>query len=141
MNVDKTKKVMGILNLTPDSFYDGGIYSAHTADGVWRADVNFALRIMALMIEQSVDIIDIGSVSTRPGSVPPTTEQEWARMADVLAAVRRAYPSLTISIDTYRAEIARRAVGESADIINDVAGGDMQYIRKIIFNFRQDYTY
>jgi dihydropteroate synthase len=125
MNIDKTKKVMGILNLTPDSFYDGGQYSAPTVDGVWRADVNLALRKMALMIEQGVDIVDIGSASTRPGSVPPTTEQEWARMADVLVAVRRAYPSLTISIDTYRAEIARRAVGEGADIINDVAGGEM----------------
>jgi dihydropteroate synthase len=77
------------------------------------------------MVEQGVDIVDIGSVSTRPGSVPPATEEEWARIVDVLTAVRRAFPSLTVSIDTYRAEIARRAVSEGADIINDVAGGTM----------------
>ncbi|MDR0618945.1 MAG: dihydropteroate synthase [Bacteroidales bacterium] len=121
-----TPKVMGILNLTPDSFYDGGRYGT-TEVGVeaWRADVNLALRQVALMVEQGVDIVDIGSVSTRPGSVPPATENEWTRMADVLAAVRLTFPSLTISVDTYRAEIARRAVGEGADIINDVAGGTM----------------
>ncbi|MDR2556561.1 MAG: dihydropteroate synthase [Bacteroidales bacterium] len=130
-----TPKVMGILNLTPDSFYDGGRYaftskaydncSVNSGRDNWRADVGLALKQVELMVEQGVDIVDIGSVSTRPGSVPPATEEEWARMADVLAAVRREYPSLTISIDTYRAEIARRAVSAGADIINDVAGGTM----------------
>jgi dihydropteroate synthase len=121
-----TPKVMGILNLTPDSFYDGGRYSAGDISvETWRADVNLALKQVRLMVEQGVDIIDIGSVSTRPGSMPPAAEDEWVRMADVLAAVRRTYPSLIISVDTYRAEIARRAVGEGADIINDAAGGTM----------------
>ena len=121
-----TPKVMGILNLTPDSFYDGGRYgTTEVSAETWRADVNLALQQVSLMVEQGVDIVDIGSVSTRPGSVPPATENEWTRMADVLAAVRQTFPSLTISVDTYRAEIARRAVGEGADIINDVAGGTM----------------
>jgi dihydropteroate synthase len=147
-----TPKVMGILNLTPDSFYDGSKYAfaAISGDagnsceanngksagccsnsnccggaGNWRIDVDLALKQVALMVDQGVDIVDIGSVSTRPGSVPPDTDEEWARMTGVLAAVRREYPSLAISIDTYRAEIARRAIVAGADIINDVACGTM----------------
>ncbi len=107
--------VMGILNLTPDSFYDGGKYS-HT---------DLALQQVARMVDEGVDILDIGGVSTRPGSIAPTAEEEWLRMADVLIAARQAFPSLPISIDTYRADVARRAIDAGADIINDVVGGTM----------------
>ncbi|MDR1975338.1 MAG: dihydropteroate synthase [Bacteroidales bacterium] len=106
---------MGILNLTPDSFYDGGRNNS----------TEKALQHVSLMVEQGVDILDIGAVSTRPGSVAPDTEEEWQRMADVLVTVRKKFPSLTISIDTYRSEIARRSVENGADIINDVTGGEM----------------
>lgn len=107
--------IMGILNVTPDSFYDGGSY----------ADTKDILRAASVMITDGAEILDIGAVSTRPGSVAPNVEEEWLRMQNALTAIRYEFPEAFISIDTYRAEVARRAVSEGADIINDVSAGMM----------------
>jgi len=102
--------VMGILNVTPDSFSDGGRYMA------MEAAVGHAKR----MAEAGADILDIGGESTRPGSEPVPADEEIRRVIPVIRAVREALPDLPISIDTYKAETARRALEAGAHIINDV---------------------
>lgn len=101
---------MGILNVTPDSFSDGGRFEA--------ADP--ALAQAKRMQEDGADILDIGGESTRPGADPVSLEDEWARLAPVIEPV--AELGLPVSIDTYKAEIARRACAAGAVIINDVWG-------------------
>jgi len=110
-----TPAVMGILNLTPDSFYDGGQYQ-NTEAAIMRAEQ---------MIEEGATILDIGAVSSRPGSVTPELEEEWSRLRPALEEIRGAFPSTVISVDTYRSEIAARAVDYGANIINDISGGMM----------------
>ncbi|WP_071458835.1 dihydropteroate synthase [Bacillus massilinigeriensis] len=103
--------VMGILNATPDSFSDGGKYSRMDA----------ALAHAAKMAEDGADIIDIGGESTRPGSKEVSVEEELERVVPVIEAISRRI-DLPISIDTYKAEVARQAVDAGATIINDVWG-------------------
>ncbi|WP_010094829.1 dihydropteroate synthase [Ornithinibacillus scapharcae] len=103
--------IMGILNVTPDSFSDGGSYTT-----VARA-VDQAVK----MEQQGADIIDIGGESTRPDHAPVSAEEEIARVIPVIKAVKQAV-NIPISIDTYKAETARQAVEAGADIINDVWG-------------------
>lgn len=110
-----TPAVMGILNLTPDSFYDGGQY----------LNVEAAIMRAEQMIEEGADILDLGAVSSRPGSVAPDVEEEWNRLRPALEEIRGAFPSTVISIDTYRSEIAARALDFGANIINDISGGKM----------------
>ncbi len=107
--------VMGILNITPDSFYDGGKY-VMPENAMMRSEE---------MLEQGAAILDLGAASTRPGAVQPTAEEEWNRLRPVLEEVRGAFPSVLISIDTYRSEIAQRAADRGANIINDISGGMM----------------
>lgn len=107
--------VMGILNITPDSFYDGGKY-VMPENAMMRSEE---------MLEQGAAILDLGAASTRPGAVQPTVEEEWSRLRPVLEEVRGAFPSVLISIDTYRSEIAQRAADRGANIINDISGGMM----------------
>lgn len=102
--------VMGILNVTPDSFSDGGRFvETETA-------ISHALR----MIDEGVDILDIGGESTRPGADPVSVEDELARVAPVIEAVR-SRTKTPISIDTYKASVAERALELGADIVNDVS--------------------
>ena len=103
--------VMGILNVTPDSFADGGRHFS-LADAVNRAKV---------MVEEGVDIIDVGGESTRPGSLRISAEEESARVIPVIEAIKDL--GVTISIDTTRAEIARDAISKGATIVNDISGG------------------
>jgi dihydropteroate synthase len=110
-----SRRIMGILNVTPDSFFDGGKY----------VDVDRAVAHAVKMAEDGAAIIDIGAVSTRPGSEAPSPEIEWQRMKDVLVGVRAALPGSLISVDTFRSSIAMKAVGCGADIINDISGGTM----------------
>ena len=105
-------KVMGIVNVTPDSFYDGGMEA-------WRHGGMEAGK----MIAEGAYIIDIGAVSTRPGAPEVSAQEEKRRLVPVLKEVRRAYPDIIISIDTFRAEIAKITAAEGADIINDISGG------------------
>lgn len=107
--------IMGILNLTSDSFYAG----CRAADG----DA-VAARIRAIR-DEGADCIDIGACSTRPGSEPVDGDTELARLLPAIVAVRREWPDAVISVDTFRSSVARRCVEEGADIINDISGGAM----------------
>jgi len=103
--------IMGILNVTPDSFSDGGRYEG------FEAAVEAALQMAA----EGADIIDIGGESTRPGATPVTPEEEQRRILPVIAALA-ARSDVLISVDTYRSETARLAVAAGAHIVNDVFG-------------------
>lgn len=103
--------VMGILNVTPDSFSDGGRYGDPAA----------AAAAAEAMAADGADIIDIGGESTRPGRKPVVdVEEECRRVLPVLREVRRRLPEAVLSVDTYKGEVARRALDEGADIINDI---------------------
>lgn len=111
-----TPRVMGIINITPDSFHSRS--RAEAIDDV--------VRMATSMRADGANIIDIGGCSTRPGSQPPSADEEMRRLAIGLEGVRRAWPEAVISVDTFRAGIARRCVEDfEADIINDVAGGTL----------------
>ena len=103
--------IMGILNVTPDSFSDGGRYAA----------VDAAVAHARRMAEEGADIIDIGGESTRPGHVPVPVDEELRRVIPVIQAVREAV-KLPISIDTYKSDTARAALEAGAHIINDIWG-------------------
>ncbi|MEK0317746.1 dihydropteroate synthase [Cohnella sp. 56] len=103
--------IMGILNVTPDSFSDGGQYDS----------IEAAVRRAAQMAEEGADLIDIGGESTRPGHEPVTAEEEQRRILPVIEAVRREV-RLPISVDTYRAETAERALAAGAHLLNDIWG-------------------
>jgi dihydropteroate synthase len=105
--------VMGILNLTPDSFYDGG--SHNNTDDV--------LRHCEKMLTDGANIIDIGAFSSRPGSEIISVEEENSRLLPYLAEIRKRFPEAIISIDTFRKDVAKNALENGADIINDISGG------------------
>ena len=100
--------VMGILNVTPDSFSDGGVNAASPVEAACR------------MAEEGAAIIDIGGESTRPGYAPVPLEEELARVLPALRGIRQALPDIAISVDTMKAGVAEAALDEGADIINDV---------------------
>ena len=104
---------MGILNVTPDSFSDGGQALAPSQ----------AERHAEALLAAGADILDLGAESTRPQASPITAATELARLRPVLANLRRRFPQTPLSVDTYKAEVARVALEEGADIINDVSGG------------------
>ena len=105
--------VMGILNLTPDSFYDGG--SHNNTDDV--------LRHCEKMLTDGADIIDIGAFSSRPGSEIISVEEENSRLIPYLIEIRKRFPEAIVSIDTFRKDVAKNALENGADIINDISGG------------------
>jgi dihydropteroate synthase len=105
--------IMGILNVTPDSFSDGGKYN----------NVDAALKHCEEMLEQGADIIDIGGCSTRPNNAIATEKEEMERVMPVLRAMRLHFPDATLSIDTFRKNVAEACVIEGADYINDISGG------------------
>lgn len=104
---------MGILNLTEDSFYDGGRYLTDEA----------IVRRARQILDEGASIIDLGAVSTRPGTSDVPAEEEWPRIERALKLVLRDFPDAVISIDTWRADVAQRAIDAGASIINDVSGG------------------
>ncbi len=106
--------IMGILNATPDSFSDGGLFT----------DLESASRHALEMVSQGADIIDVGGESTRPGAEPVDAAEQIARVVPVLEALRRSLPGETlISIDTTKAEVAAATLSAGADFINDVTAG------------------
>jgi dihydropteroate synthase len=109
--------VMGILNVTPDSFSGDGLL-AHGHAPPHEAAVAAARR----MVEEGADVLDIGGESTRPGHEPVDTAEEIARVAPVISAVRAALPAVPISVDTSKAAVAEAAIGAGADLLNDVWG-------------------
>ncbi|MFD2611518.1 dihydropteroate synthase [Paenibacillus gansuensis] len=113
LELGKRTLIMGILNATPDSFSDGGRYIS----------VNSAVEQAGRMLEEGADILDIGGESTRPGAEPVDEQEELERVLPVIEAVRSAFgPSLPISIDTYKPNVARQAIKAGAHIINDIWG-------------------
>ena len=110
-----TPKVMGILNLTPDSFYAGNRFLKE----------NNLVELVSRMIEDGADIIDLGAVSTRPGSKAVSEQEELDRLTGPLEIIRKNFADLFISVDTYRSRVAKIAVAAGADIINDISGGTM----------------
>lgn len=108
--------VMGILNVTPDSFSGDGILQDEAA---W---IDAAVRQARRFVDVGADLLDIGGESTRPGSTPVTADEEKARVLPVLRAVRQALPDALISVDTYRADVAKAALDDGADWINDIWG-------------------
>ena len=105
--------VMGILNVTPDSFSDGGRFNR----------MDMALQHCEQMIADGADFIDIGGCSTRPNNAIATESEEMERVVPVLKAIRKAFPDTLISIDTFRKNVAEACVNEGADLINDISGG------------------
>lgn len=102
--------VMGVLNVTPDSFSDGGKF----------LDVDSALRQGCLMAAQGADILDVGGESTRPGSEPVSVDEELARVVPVIRALRKALPDILLSVDSSKGLVAEAALAAGADILNDV---------------------
>ena len=109
--------LMGVLNVTPDSFSDGGEFNS----------VDSAIAQAQHLVESNIDIIDIGGQSTRPGSKPTTLQEECDRTLPIIRAIRTSshdwLRNIPLSIDTTRAEVARQAIEAGADIINDISGG------------------
>lgn len=105
--------IMGILNVTPDSFSDGGKYNT----------VDNAVKHCEELLEQGADIIDIGGCSTRPNNPIATEQEEQERLIPALKAIRKQFPKAVISIDTFRKNIAEKSMNQGADIINDISGG------------------
>ncbi|MGO3106934.1 dihydropteroate synthase [Sphingobacterium sp. JB170] len=106
---------MGILNLTPDSFFDGGQHNT----------VELAIRKAAELIESGVDIIDIGAYSSRPGAPLISVKQEADRALPLINALSKRYPSTLLSIDTFRSQIAQASVEAGVHMINDISGGTL----------------
>ena len=107
-------KVMAIVNITPDSFYTSCGYK----------NLERVLLQVQDYLDQGADIIDIGACSTRPNSTPIDAKEEWKRLGPTLAAIRTYFPDTILSIDTFRADIAEKAILEGVDIVNDVYGGE-----------------
>lgn len=108
-------KIMGILNLTPDSFYDGGRNN----------NLIDALKKTEQILSEGADLIDIGAYSSRPGAEHISEETESERLMPVLRAIVSEFPDAILSIDTFRSGIAKIAVNEGAAIINDISAGSM----------------
>ena len=107
--------VMGILNITPDSFYDGGTLKTDT-------DILFRVE---KMLSEGAAIIDIGAISTRPGANEVSESEELNRLTPVIDLISKKIPGTILSIDTYRSNIAKRAIETGAHIINDISGGNL----------------
>ncbi len=108
--------VMGILNYTPDSFYDGGKYP----------DPGAVLSHVGRMIDEGAGIIDIGAASTRPGADVVCQDEEIRRLSEIAGLIRKKYTDLVLSVDTYRSEVAKRMVREfGVDMVNDISSGTL----------------
>jgi dihydropteroate synthase len=114
INFDEPK-IMGILNLTPDSFYDGGVYS----------DVDSILGKVDRMLSEGADIIDMGACSTRPGARSISEDEELSRIIEPVRLISARFPEAVISVDTYRSKVAKETIATGAHIINDISGGTM----------------
>lgn len=107
--------VMGVLNLTPDSFYPESRVN----------NIPTLLDKIDKMIHDGATIIDLGAVSTRPGSKPPSEHDEILRLIPAIKAVHKAFPNILISVDTFRAKVAKMAIENGAHIVNDISGGTL----------------
>ena len=123
--------IMGIINMTPDSFFDGGKYNS----------CDKALVKIENMLDQGASIIDIGGCSTRPGSESISISEEWIRIEKIIKQSIKFFPKIIISVDTFRSDIAKRAVIEGASIINDISGGNYDSnMYKVVSNVKAPYV-
>jgi len=111
----KTPKVMGILNITPDSFYDGGQYN----------DVNNILHQVEKMLSEGATFIDIGGYSSRPNAKHIDEKEEQNRILPIIELLIKEFPQILISIDTFRSSIAKKGIETGAAMINDISGGSL----------------
>jgi dihydropteroate synthase len=111
VNLSRSGLIMGVLNVTPDSFSDGGQFM----------DEEAAFRHAERMAGEGAAILDIGGESSRPGSEPVPLEEELRRVVPVIQRIRNRFPDLFLSIDTYKAETARQALAAGTDIVNDIS--------------------
>ena len=109
----KTVQIVGILNTTPDSYFDGGMFD----------HIDSAVKRAGEMIDEGVDIIEIGGQSTGPGSKDVTIPEEIERTIPVIKAIKQAYPDASLSIDTFQSEVARQAIEAGVMMVNDVTAG------------------
>jgi dihydropteroate synthase len=107
--------VMGILNVTPDSFFDGGKFTDEVA----------ILKRVEQMISEGATIIDIGGYSSRPGAANVPVDEEAGRVIGAVRLIRNEFKEIILSVDTFRASIARQAVNEGATMVNDISGGEL----------------
>ncbi len=125
-----TPKIMGIINLSPDSFYENDAEKKETA----------LLKKIESFIANGADIIDIGGSSTKPNSSLPSAKEELDRVIEPLKLIRKEFPNLIISIDTVRNEVAQQTLEIGADIINDVSGGyDNSKMLELVAKFKCPY--
>lgn len=108
-------KVMGILNVTPDSFYDGGKYKNEAA----------ILNQVELMLQEGATFIDVGAYSSRPGAAHISEEEELNRIVPVIELLLKHFSEIIISVDTFRSNIAKATINAGAAIVNDISGGKM----------------
>ena len=117
--------------MTPDSFFDGGKYNS----------CDKALVKIENMLDKSASIIDIGGCSTRPGSELISISEEWIRIEKIIKQSIKFFPKIIISVDTFRSDIAKRALIEGASIINDISGGNYDSnMYKVVSNFKAPYV-
>ncbi len=109
----KNVSIVGVVNVTPDSYYDGGQYN----------HVDQAVTRVGELLAEGADIIDIGGESTGPGSKDVSLDEELSRVMPVIEAVRKEYPEAKLAIDTYKAEVAKQATAAGVHMINDVTAG------------------
>jgi dihydropteroate synthase len=110
-----TPKIMGILNLTPDSFYDGGLFN----------NTDRALAQTEKMLQEGATFIDVGGASSKPGAVEISIDEELSRVLPIIEEIHKRFPEAIISIDTYRSIVAKQAVATGAAIVNDISGGNL----------------
>lgn len=108
-------KIMGILNVTPDSFFDGGKNNS----------VENALIQTEKMLAEGADFIDVGGVSTRPGAKEVSVDEELKRVIPVIENILKRFPETLISIDTYQSEVAKKSIESGATIVNDISAGNL----------------
>lgn len=108
-----TPVVMGILNATPDSFYDGGLYQSEEA----------VVQRAGEMLRQGATILDIGGASTRPGAKEVPEQEEMKRVVPLITAILKQYPQALLSVDTWRTRVAKAAVDAGASLVNDISAG------------------
>ena len=108
-------KIMGILNVTPDSFFDGAKYNSNDK----------IIKQVEKMIISGADIIDVGGYSSRPGASDISINEELSRVIPVIKLIRKKFPNSLISIDTFRSKVANESIISGADIINDISGGSL----------------
>ncbi|NCG04384.1 MAG: dihydropteroate synthase [Bacteroidetes bacterium] len=111
----RTPKIMGILNLTPNSFFDGGQHNS----------IDAALAQTEKMITEGATFIDVGGASSKPGVEEIPTDEELKRVLPVIEKISQTFPDIFISIDTYRSEVAHQAVAAGAKLVNDISAGNM----------------